>query len=262
MTADQRAYLATAAIALFLGCQGSLSTRESPDAGPASGLDINGRWAMFLFEDPVAVEITTGGGVINGKGCCGGFQEGSALLQCCGAVTGQIADRMASFGFSFDFGGEAYSYWTDAVVSSDARRMTGTFSRRGGPVTWLRIGADNAWLPRPEPQGVQIPIEAGYGLMLVDDPPAGNAFQAHRVYQLNTSGEFVYGDLGAFWTGETGTSWGPNQTLVIGPVSETVSTLPVKLALRFDDTNAALVSVEATMASGTLYRFQPVAQQP
>jgi hypothetical protein len=273
--ADPRVYLATAAIGLFVGlfpgCQGSLAPTGSPDAGsgpgsgpgpgPADSLDIDGRWAMFLFEDPVAVDVTAAGGVINGKGCCGGFQEASALIQCCGAVSGQIADRRASFGFAFDFGGEAYSYWTDAFVSADARRMTGTFSRGGLPVTWLRVGANNAWLPRPEPQGVEIPTEDDYGLTLVDDPPAGNDFQAHRIYQLKTSREFVYGDLGAFWTGEMGT-WGPNQTLVIGPVSETVSTLPVKLSLRFDDNQTALLAVEATMPSGIAYHFQPTTSQP
>jgi hypothetical protein len=259
--ADPRACLACAAIGLFVGCQGSIGTGESPDAGTAGGLDINGRWAMFVFEDPVAVDITAARGVINGRGCCSGLGERSAALQCCGAVTGQIVERTVSFGFSFDVGGESYSYWTDAVLSADARRMTGTFSRGGVPVTWLRVHSYDAWLPIPEPSITEIPLEreGSFGLMLVDDPPAGSDFQAQRTYQFNTHRQFVNGDLGAFWTGEWA-GWAGNQTLGIGPVPETTPSLPVILELQFD--GPALVSVLAIMPSGTRYTFQATSSQP
>ncbi len=105
----------------------------------AAALDISGRWALFGFEDPVAVELQQTGTVLAGKGCCTGFQS-NIPLACCGPVTGQCADRRASFGFSFDLGG-TYEYATDAFVSADGSRMAGTFSRIDTPVAWIRLAA-------------------------------------------------------------------------------------------------------------------------
>jgi hypothetical protein len=66
---------------------------------------------------------------------------------------------------------------------------------------------------------------------------------------------FVWGDLGAFWGGEM--SWhADTRTLVVGPVPETVPSLPVALSLQFDET--APVSVEATMASGQRERYSAI----
>ena len=90
----------------------------------------------------MTVDLRDSDGVLEGRGCCGGFLDGGDVLRCCGPVNGQVADRRASFGFSFNFAGEAYDYATDVFVSADGKRMAGTFSRTGATVAWLRIAVE------------------------------------------------------------------------------------------------------------------------
>ena len=253
---------AIAAVAVVApGCQTGAIGIDPSDAGaPGNGLDLTGRWAMFAFEDPVAVDIHGSGGAIEGQGCCGGFSAKSGQFGCCGAVTGTMADRRASFGFSFDFGGEPYTYSTESYVSSDGKRMGGRFSRIGWPVAWVRIASTDATLPPADP-AIQEVIDGrsgSYALVLADDPAPGSDFSAHSTYHLNT-GRFVFGDLGAFWGGEM--SWSAaDQTLAVGPVPETAPGLPVALWLHFDGTT--LVFVEAAMASGVRYHFRATVPPP
>jgi hypothetical protein len=242
-------HLAIAAVALAAqGCQ---------DDGAGSGPDLSGRWAMFRFEDPVVVDIDQAGSAIQGQGCCGIF-AGEHDISCCGPLTGQIVDRRASFGFSFDYGGEPHVYSTDAFVSSDGKRMAGTFSPWGGPMAWVRIGAYEAYLPPPS-SALESVTSGHYTLVLSDNPGAGSDFSWQPTYVLFTDPRFVFGDLGAFWSGEM--TWNADQqTLVVGPVPETAPGLPVAMSLRFD--GAALASVEAVMASGARYQFQATPWQP
>ena len=242
-------YLAIAAVAVAAqGCS---------DAGePGGGLDVGGRWAMLGFEDPVAVDLDQGGDAIQGRGCCIGF-PGDTEISCCGPVTGQIVDRRASFGFAFDHGGEPYVYSTDAFVSSDGKRMAGTFSRGGVQVAWVRIGTYAPYLPPPN-SALESVTTGHYALVLSDDPGAGSDFSPQATYALSVSAQFVSGHLGAFWSGEM--AWNADQrTLVVGPVPETAPGLPVAMSLRFDAT--ALASVEVVMASGARYRFQATPRQ-
>lgn len=248
------------------GAAGSAGTggHETGGSGGASvpGPDVSGRWAMFAFEDPVAVDLHAIDGAIAGDGCCGGLGPQTPSF-CCGAVNGQIVGRHVTFGFTFNFGPEV-TYWTDAFVSADGQRMAGRFnavSPVDQPIAWVRIEPADAWLPRPDPAvtAVLTTRSARYALVLSDDPPAGNDFSAQQTYRLAVSDRFVYGDLGSFWDREMSWSAG-EQTLIVGPVPETAPGLPVALSLRFDGT--MLTSVEAALPSGTRYHFQAAASQP
>jgi hypothetical protein len=215
---------------------------------------------MFEWEDPVAVDLREKDGVVEGTGCCGGFQNPNFPPYCCGPVNGQVADRRASFGFSFNFAGEEYDYATDVFVSADGERMAGTFSRSGTPVAWLRIASNE-----PSLRYLSAPLPAlgehagSYGLVLTDDPAPGGDFVGQRVYQMSINERFVYGELGPFWSEEM--SWRADaQTLAAGPVPETAPGLPVALSIQFD--GSTVVSVEATMASGIRYHFQASPWQP
>ena len=51
------------------------------DAGePGSDLDVSGRWAMFSFEDPVAVDIDQAGGAIEGTDAAPDFPATATCL--------------------------------------------------------------------------------------------------------------------------------------------------------------------------------------
>jgi hypothetical protein len=78
------------------------------------------------------------------------------------------------------------------------------------------------------------------------------------MYRFDVYSQFVYGELGAFWSGEM--TWNEGaQTLVVGPVPETTPGAPVSLSLHFD--GATLTTVEAVMASGARYHFNATASQ-
>lgn len=240
-----------AMMVVALGCQGG-------NDGP----DISGRWAMFAFEDPVAVDLKQTGDVLSGRGCCSGLgADAYPELDCCGAVTGEIAGRHASFGFTFDLNlSEPYVYATEANVSVDGRRMTGTFSRTGSPVAWVRLGAGENFLPEPDQAFIDVMYARGGGYTLaVSDAPAGGAdFSAQEMYRFYVYYRYVFGALGSYLSSEM--TWNAHeQTLLVGPVPETDPGLPVQLRLHFDGNT--LTSVEATMGSGLRYTFQAVASQ-
>jgi len=243
-------YLAIAAIAVAApGC----SDAAKPDSGP----DVSGRWAMFSFEDPVAVDLRQAGGAIDGRGCCAESPDG----RCCGRLTGQMVDGRASFGFvPGQFTQDVYS--TDAFVSSDGKRMAGAFSRMTLPVAWVRIGSRDPHLPPPDPalESIIRMLGGRYALVLSNDPGGASDFSPQQTYELYVvESGFLFGHLGAFWSGEMAWS-AAQQTLVVGPVPETAPGSPVAMSLRFDGT--VLASVEAVMASGVRYQFQATPWQP
>jgi hypothetical protein len=256
---------ATAALAAPACQRGSIGgdTPDALDPGPATPLNMTGRWAMFRFEDPVAVDIKQkDGGVLEGQGCCGGFSDVSYQLNCCAALTGAIAGRHATFGFTFNQYTTPYPYDTDVYVSDDFQRMAGVF-QNGYPVTWVRIGATDANLPYDDSDSRALTDTYGgaYTLLLADDPAPGTDFTAQRTYWFNVGGGYVYGELGAFWSREL--RWNAaDQTLRAGPVPATAPTLPVSLTLHFDaDGGTALTSVDAVTASGLRYHFQAMPRQ-
>lgn len=226
------------------------------------GPDVSGRWAMFAFEDPVAVFLDQTNTALAGNGCCAGLRD-VPTGGCCGAVTGQVAGRSASFGFPVSVLGQS-TYSTQVFVSADGQRMAGTFTL-GGPdtlkVAWVRIGPTDPWLPSADRalSDVMLMRAAGYALTLSDNPAAGRDYSAQQIYGLSVLDRFVSGDLGVYWDREM--SWhADEQTLVVGPVPETAPGLPVALWLHFD--GSTLASVEAAMASGVRYRFVATASQP
>ena len=244
---------------------GGSGGREAGGTGGAGGVsvpapDVRGRWAMFAFEDPVAVVLDETNSVIGGTGCCGGLGDLPGL--CCGAVTGQVVGRRASFWFPINGLGH-YVYATEVFVSADGQRMAGTFkvdTNNSLPVSWVRIGPSEPWLPSADRavSGVMTALVAGYALNLSDNPAGGSDFSAQQTYRLSVLNRFVTGDLGAYWDREI--SWrADEQTLVVGPVPETAPGLPIALWLRFD--GSTLTSVEAAMASGLHYRFNATASQ-
>jgi len=253
-----------AGAAAILAAQGC-STGTATDTGNA-GPDVTGRWTMFVWEDPVTVDIKeTTGGVIGGGGCCGLSPQD---FPCCGALRGQVADRRASFGFSFDLSGVPYDYSTNVFVSADGQRMTGSFSLAGRRVAWRRLGATDDYLPAAEggvAQALYALQAARYQLAVSTEsaPLPGADFNDQLLYQLDgfSGVGYITGDLGAFWAGEM--AWNADeQLLTVGPVPATDPSLPVMLALRFDASATGLTSVDATMASGLLYRFKVAGATP
>jgi hypothetical protein len=232
------------------GTSGAAGESGAPNAEP----DISGDWAMFGFEDPVAVSLVQHENVLTGYGCCAGLGETG---NCCGPIKdGWIAEGRAHFAFAVtDFD----DYVADVVVSSDAARMAGEFEGLGDSTTttaWTRISSGDIWLTHDD-ASLRDAVEArvaGYALKLGEVD--GDEFSSDRSYEVVLAMygtlPLLYGDFGPYWAGEM--TWQADQeTLAIGPVPTTLSTLPTALAFRFSDT--LLVSVEATMPSGNDYVF-------
>jgi hypothetical protein len=220
-------------------------------------IDVSGNWAMFGFEDPVAVSLTQSGTTLSGRGCCAGLATEEAL-DCCGPIKGgSIIDRNVEFAFAFD----PYLYAADVFVSADGQRLAGRFHATGAlgsPTAWVRIGPADQWLPPPSvplPAAVRsLVLNGGFDLVLAGTAPVG-AFLPSTPYRLNirTSHEaMLSGDLGAFWEGEL--TWNDSdETLIAGPVPETDPELPTELHLRFE--GRVLIEVVATLPSGDTATF-------
>jgi len=245
------------ALAAFLVAAQACETGNTfipPDGGATvKGPGVSGRWAMFGWEDPVAVDIRQAGGNISGHGCCAGLGL-NPEPPCCGDVSGTIGDQAAAFGFKFDYGGSTYDYSTQVFVSADTQRMAGMFSRSGSRVAWLRIQAPESYLPDPDP-ALQVVMRArggSYALVLADDPAPGGDFTPGLTYAFGIGDRSIGGDLGPFWGEEM--SWDADrQILTVGPVPATDPNLPVALLLGFNGT--VLSSVEAISAGDVHYHF-------
>jgi hypothetical protein len=234
---------------------GGVEFGGSAGNGLLPAIDVSGNWAMFHFEDPVAVSLTQRGTELSGRGCCAGLGADEAL-DCCGPIKGgSIVDRNVAFAFSFESG----SYAADVFVSADGQRMAGRFhgsAALGSPTAWVRIGPADLWLPRPS---VPLPaavgsLNGGFDLVLAGTAPVG-AFLPSTPYRLSIRSShevMLSGDLGAFWEGEL--SWNDNdETLIAGPVPETHPDLPTELHLRFEA--ETLIDVVATLPSGDKATF-------
>jgi hypothetical protein len=236
---------------------GGVEFGGSAGNGLLPAVDVSGNWAMFGFEDPVAVSLTQSGTTLSGRGCCAGLAT-EEPLDCCGPIKGgSIIDRNVEFAFAFD----PYLYAADVFVSADGQRMAGRFhgtAAWGSATAWLRIGPADQWLPPPSvplPAAVRSRVlNSGFDLVLAGTAPVG-AFLPSTPYRLNirTSHEAVLsGDLGAFWEGEL--TWNDSdETLIAGPVPETDPELPTELHLRFE--GRVLIEVVATLPSGDTATF-------
>lgn len=217
---------------------------------------LDGRWAMFSFEDPVGVELTEELGVLSGQGCYGGLPTPNhpEIPSSCQPLTGTASGRHVQFAFA----AETYTYAANVYVSADGQRMAGAFRASGGwgvsPFSWLRVGADDGWMPRAEPaSAVALVLEerSGWyeleGLVDVDGEPGSIDILGYGQFRA------LAGTLGAFWESEM--TWNEaEQVLVAGPVPETSPELPTQLTLHFQST--ALVSVDAVFPSGETTTFQ------
>jgi hypothetical protein len=252
-----------AAVAGAGGSSVSGGAGGSADAGTGgsavAGPNIEGKWAMIGFEDPVAVGLAQQGTVLTGYGCCAGLKPALGD-DCCGFVSdGSIANGRARFGFSFDFGGGVHEYFADVTVSVDGQRMLGAFSRTSRQTAWVRIDPiDFEMYGYLATNGVVYQAVEGrvgrYALTLVDTTANGSDYSLDATYELGISETLplVWGDLGPFWGGEM--SWlADEETLVVGPVPVTDPSFPI--ALRLDFQGVVLRSVEAEMASGARYLF-------
>jgi hypothetical protein len=237
------------------------------DALAAATVDISGRWAMFAFEDPVAVEITQNGNTLSGTGCYAGLptpDDPSLPSSFCAGLTGVIEGRHAQFAFASAWA----PYAADVFASADGQRMAGRFhdvDAWGSPYAWLRIGPTDRGLPTPAPGGLEDVVQTlsgEYVLSPLGAPPPGVELSASTPNQYVLSvrvlghAALVLGTLGAFRAGEL--SWNATeQVLVAGPVPLTSPNLPTEVRLHFD--GSSLVDVQATMPSGTAYRFSATA---
>lgn len=224
-------------------------------------LDLTGNWGMFLFEDPVAVRLHQEGDVLTGVGCC--IPDLVADQYCCGAITGSVeGDRAA---FSFPLGETGDRYRAEVAVSDDLTRLGGSFFRDDATDTplvsvktaWLRYSSDQeTWLTTYPELESELRDLSGSVLRLSEASEAGDGYAHGEEYRLLTAFGSVGGDLGAFWGSEVRVR-DNDGAIVAGPVPVTDPTLPETLVLHRDGT--ALLEAEATMASGTSYRFDVVA---
>lgn len=242
-------------------------------AGAAGGsgvippaVDISGRWGMFLFEDPVGVQLFQApDGTLTGRGCFSGTPGGPTRDQwfdsCVTKVSGAVSGRSAWFGFPLDVGGPGAFYSVRVTVSDDAQRITGVFTTVGTPgdddlkVAWLRVRDDADWLvyPSNELEQERARSVGSYALTLLTDLSTGTEFGSGRTYHLYYSSRGIGGDLGSFWTSETSRAAGGGPERV-GPVSATIPALPTALEIDFL-TTGPIRRITAKTPSGGVYVF-------
>jgi hypothetical protein len=194
---------------------------------------LSGNWGMFHFEDPVSVTFEQDGEVLSGTGCCAGL-GGDELLQCCGPLSGNVAEPRATFAFVFDAFSGGRVYGTDVTVSADRQRMGGTFSIDGEgslKVAWVRFeGSGIAQAPDSLSQTLQ-PRAGAYELRLYS--AFAGRFDPLEPLTIRIAGHgFVASDFGPFYWGEM--SWNAGtEVLTLGPVPATDPSFATQLDLEF-----------------------------
>jgi hypothetical protein len=283
--------LAWVAAVVVIGCGGPrMAANGEPEAGmaatapdggglPADGgsieavpvaehldVDLTGRWALFQFEDPLALELAQTGHTITGRGCAGGLpqpDDGPSLDGYCGPVSGTIEGLRVKLSFPNMFG----PYAADMFASADGHRMAGLFhdtSAWRSSFAFLRIGPADRWMPREDAARLGSDISTRYGRYVLE--PVGAAPDLEVVRPCDPSGCYLVtlserlpmadvalgGTLGSFWATEL--RWNEDeQTLAAGPVTVTSPKIPTALALAFD--GPTLLTVRATMPSGAVFLF-------
>jgi len=220
--------------------------------------DITGRWAMFVFEDPVGVQLgESSPGQLSGRGCAvgapGGPGVGDSIYDFCGPVSGTVEGNHASF--SFPPGNAPVTYATDVTISTDGQRMTGTFRAvaegSGYPVSWLRVPYEQPWLAYAAPSNAVDPLEGRYELTLLSTSDGGE-YLIDETYSLAYSRRTLSGALGSFWFYEMSDPAG-GSPLEVGPVPATSPELATTMRIAFDAQGFTRASV--TTASGHDYEF-------
>src|SRR5688572_29351939 len=157
---------------------------------------------MFLFEDPVALDIVQNGNGITGLGCDAGLPDpetdSASTSIYCAPLTGEVeADRAW---FAFDIPG--YAFRAEVTVTRDASRMAGEFldvPGRRSKSSWLRLRDEERALARRSPRD-QSAIEGSYDLRLMGSVSSESSFDPLRTYEITYIAAYgIYGDLGAFY---------------------------------------------------------------
>lgn len=236
------------------------TTGEAPSTTGGADLNISGDWGLFLFEDPVAVNLQQEGNELSGYGCC--IPDQAAENYCCGPIEGSIDDHQVSF--SFPLGDTGDRYRAEVVVSEDGTRMGGSFFRdheddstalgslKGA---WLRYDSfERNWLPTYPELGDELSnLEGLSSLRLTDASETGDGFVHDQEYELVASLGSLGGDLGPFWGSEIRVRE-DDGSIVAGPVPATDPSLPESLVLH--RSGSTLLDAEVTMGSGATYRFE------
>lgn len=237
------------------GADASAGMGSAGVAGTPVGPGIDGRWAMFGFEDPVVVDLRREGSALTGTGCCAGFDPSAP--SCCGAITGQCDDRNAVFSFRLENLPEMAIYHTTVYISDDAQRLGGALSTAGmsglARVAWVPLEGQAGRLgSAPEDLLDVLSARAGHFELLLESEAVGR-FQplVPHVVTLGSLG-FIRSNFGPFYWGEM--RWDATaQTLTAGPVPATDPSFATKLELRFD--GMTLEQVVATYPDEPAYFF-------
>jgi hypothetical protein len=250
------------------GLGGTAGTHGGAANGGAGGVpvpasQIQGRWAMFVFEDPVGVNLfQRDDGELAGEGCVAGvppIDQDFRELAMCGPLSGSVTGNRARFGFeSADyFAGtpNTLHYSAEVTVSADGERMTGlahAVQQLSTPTSWRRVAEGETWLPYDSKTAAEMePLAGRYVLRLVEDVNGADEYAAGRQYLLGYGGRGIWGDLGSFWQSELEPL--PGEGVKVGPVSITLPALPTEMRLKTGDDGFA--EVEVITGSGNTYRF-------
>jgi hypothetical protein len=237
------------------GGAGEVGGDQAGAANSGPPANIAGRWAMFLFEDPVGYNLFESDGVLSGQGCAGGAPSASDTLNrtivgfdaWCGAVSGKLAGHHAAFSFAFE---NFKPYAAETTISADGSRMTGRFGAADEwqpyPMAWLRVANDEIGLPVSE--NTQ-PFQ-GLDLTLIEADSGATEYVAGKVYRVKYFRSSFTGDLGAFAAIETKQA-SPDAPIIVGPVAMTVPELPVSMVIQVQDTRLT----EFKVVTGSGHRF-------
>lgn len=244
---------------------GSASTPEGGAAGdagesPAPPMDIAGRWALFLINDPVGVQLVQSGELLTGEGCAAGTPPISGVpeLDICGALSGEVHGNTARFHFIVDTIG---GYADELTVSADGQRMTGRLQASfpvWAPTAWLRVPDGDPGL-RPRTQSPSTPLSGGYRLELEESLDLGTEYEPSETYRLAyRDNEGISSDLGSFWHTELSQT-AEGGSIEVGPVPITSPQLAVSMTLEVEA--ESVTRVHATTGSGHRYRFRATRAQ-
>lgn len=249
-TADRASPSPAPTIPSAAGAAGSgPETPETVDESPP--LSIAGRWGMFHFEDPVAVELIQNGSQLSGLGCDAGLPspEWDGNEEYCGPISGEVMGNQARFEIAFS----SYRIAASVTISADASRMTGDFELFGpsADMAWLRF-TDGPWLQERTGQPVVVLYDTE--LQLIEASPGASEFELGKIYRISQPRNGIWGDLGNFWHSEISQTSlnGPTR---VGPVPMTDPERPVSLEIEHQST--LITRVIAVAGSGATYVFEP-----
>lgn len=249
----------TAGVGGSAGVAGTVGVGGSAGAAPVEPppVDVAGRWALFVFDDPVGVQLSQNAEQLTGFGCAAGAPplHEPSLGDYCGDITGEVHGSAARFWFPVELGG-MYPYTAETIVSADRQRMTGYFKGIGEvswPTAWLRVADGERWLPW-DTTLEQDPLVGAYDLTLESTDAGADEYSSDQTYRLYFRGESIASDLGSFWHTEM-QAGGPGQPILVGPVSTTAPELAIALRLETNAESQSITRVHARSGSEHNYVF-------